>query len=406
MENKPVNEHEKIFINHTRTQIKNDLRESKKAIKTGSLASIRESHNRLVSQLDVVGDTSTFASEAQSLREHIDTLNEMLQEKAQITQAKLVATNQKNISLTEKYENTKKVLGKLKEDHSKANRVIKLLSENEKVMKSDIGMAVQDMRAMKSDIHNLVEDRKAMSGDITRLMAEKVTLLKDIDRLLEDRSVMASDIKKLVEDTKLRDKDISWLTEKVKKLKASSARKSPTKKMRKEMMGSDIDYEDNLDVYETELSYPGLDNEPSVYEDGDDIFDGPYGTAVDDAIAYRIEDEDEGIDFSSMGYEESRKVQKSNRFKKQPIQRKRLGESKKVNKVKRPVGRDIREFIEQEIQKKPALKRVKDKLLQSTSLIEAVRKVDAFTSKLDDTPIRLSESFTASYNDDWLGERK
>lgn len=442
-----------IYLSNLKSQSKAYLRESKKALTTGNLASLIESKERLSDFISTV--PSVMSEEKKKIEDHIEMLEGKLQSELTSSKKELAEKADAFKKLKSEYSSAVNVLSSLKEKHKKANEVITMFSKDRKVMTEDIKRLVEDRIVMEKDIKHLTEDRKNMERDLAHLLKDRKSMLEDIAIFAKERTVMGKDIKAFSEDRSAMVSDIKALMEDRKAMKEDiKSLKAKNKELQAKLKEGSMDYSGGEEAYEDVFNYDEIAPENEPYETQEDLYADEEGSLqVDDAINYMADDESIGEPYSGedfgMGYayEKRRKpvlnrnrqpiVEKSTRritlkenvkrdardmkrpsqsqsrlfqkpVKKQPV-KEQVNKSKDMSLresvEKKSINKDIKEFYMKESKRYPGLARVKDKILSSRSLFEAVKIADAFKRGSADTSIKAGYKENIGRRDDWLGGR-
>lgn len=363
----------KIVEGNFRNQVNTSISASQRALNEGVGEKILEAKYDLESLIDMTPEE--MKEEHHSLQEALTIVNKGLAEKVKLTEKTVVQKHQDLSSMNEKYNIAAQALTSLKEKYEKATKVINLLAENEKMMKADLEAYKEDITNAKGDNTKLLEDRVRMLNDIRCLLEDSSTKEQDIRNLMEDLSTAISDVKRLLKDNDTRQRDINALME--------------DSKLRDRDIG----------ILRAKLK----EAEEGLADEGayrvDPAISDETATAMDPAIEYRASDDNEFGGLPMEGYDGDQidMTEKHN-----PRNRSRIQERVSLKEVKGNSA--VLTFYQEEVKKNPALAEIKKEILKSGSLIEAIRIVESYASRLEDAPIRISESIQSE--PDWLRGRK
>ena len=297
---------------------------------------------------------------------------------------------------------------------TKAN-LEKLLVER-KTLLVDVKRLIEERKTSVKDSNKMLKERASMLGEITNLIKERKTMKLNIVKMLTERKKMLEDIRAFLVERKNMKSDISNLLHENASLKKGNklsedydgavdhaneaATGDPTEGDEAEfatggeataMQRSTEDpNEDNLgDITEPTLTdaqrvldenaadvdviMNEMDGDTSPYE----VQDSQEYLADDPSLNYAADDDAPGADIESQ-YAESNSSKK-----------------------------ELVSFFEREVRQTPALKAIGKSVLNSKSLVEAVKKVEAFKHKKDDQPMKISFKEKAAKKNagSWLGGR-
>lgn len=374
-----------IMVKNIKNQSKHLIRESKNALISKDAKALHTSKSKLNEFL--IDHSPFLAEEKDKIEDIIVEMNEAIGVKLAEANTNLAKNEQAISQISEKYRLSTKALKNLKEKYLKLDANSKIYEANEKIMKEDLDKAIKSMTEMESKIKTLVTERKVIEKDISMFVEDRGNMLSDLKHFSEDRKAMFSDIKRLIEDRKAMMTDIKKFVEKQKNLNAQLKKITVENNNLRKKLSRNSFREEN---YEDYIEYPVQDEEdPSVYQD-EEYGDDEYDLQVDDAMVYGGEDEDYGLpysdeeDYMMSGMMGEKKCKTGGKGK-----GKLMPESVPVSFKPR---REILEYYTKESAKRPALKKIKEQVLRSKSLIEAYNIVNDFKS-FDGTPIHLREAF-------------
>lgn len=384
LENKNTNK-----ISENKIEVRNMDKMTEATFKNQIRSAIKEAiaNENYVEAIKELKEVSkTIPSEMVEQVAQVDSAIMQLQEKISTDKAnaekELKESKETLESLTEKYDVACKTIEQLKENLNKASKIVEKASDPE---------VVKSMKLMEADIEQFTEDRIKME--------------KDIKQFLEEIEKRDADLAIYEEDTQKRDDDIERFIEDRKKMKgkidtSEKQLKEAEKHIRKleKILEEDYGYEfedDNLMVSEDGYDSPVYD----VYDDeviGDDIvddyltdeFDLGYEAGYEDAIEdefYEAEDEDED--------EEEEKDDKDDEDDKMAKVRDAKKESSK-SKIKP----EVVSYYKAAVKETPALKDIKESILKSSSVFDAVKKVRIFEQKFGNDVHKLKENILETRN--------
>lgn len=288
-------------------------------------------------------------------------------------------------SLTEKYNTACKTIDQLKQNLEKASKIVEKASDPE---------VVKSMKLMEADIEQFTEDRIKMEADI-KLFVEAIEK-KDADLAIYE------------EDTQKRDADIERFIEERKKMKvkintSEKQLRHAEKHIRKlEKILEDeygFEFEDgNLMVAPEDYDEPVY----NAYDDeviGDDIvdeylvdeFDLGYEAGYKDAVEDVIDDEDEDEE----ELEEEEKDDKDDEDDDDKMAKVRAA---KKESSKSKIKPEVVSYYKAAVKETPALKDIKESILKSGSVFDAVKKVRIFEQKFGNDVHKLKEDILETRN--------
>lgn len=437
LENKNTNIITNVLENN---EVKTDMSEKfiEASLKMQVKQVLKEAENsgkpvEAIKELQEIGKTipATMVEETTKIENMISKLQEKVEADKLTAQKELKESKETLESLTKKYEVATKTISEMKEQLEKASKIVE-----------------------KTANPKLVESIKAMESDIKQFSKDRVLMESDIKHLTEDIKNMSEDIKCYEEDTELRDKDINKFKEeriKMKKkiditskqLKVAEKHISKLEKTLKEEFGYEfdddviedgiiddsvimdddlIDYDlddsemdsvmnddfaddDMIDYYEDEEDGVSTDDElvDEMYEETEDSEDNDNDDSDEDdkddsKFGEEEDSDDEEEDEDSDDEEEDKKAESTRRrrimLKKKQEQMKKQNkkpEIKKESKVR--VIDAVQQYYQEQVRKTPALRDVRGSIMKSTSLSEAIEKVQRFKSRrFGNNVLKLDES--------------
>jgi hypothetical protein len=303
-------------------------------------------------------------------------------------------------SVQKEYAIACKTIEQLKEKLEKASKIVEKVSNPE--MEKSIKM-------MEADINQFAKDRKLMEADIKHL--------------LEDVKNMSADIKVYEEDTQLRDKDIAKFKEerKTMKLKIKNISKQ-LEKAEKHIEGLEKVLEDEFDYgFEDEIiddsdyvdynEFDDNDVNNDYFEAEDNDGDGLTGNDdIDDSMLIdeaeddddedkdemeEAEDDDDEKEDKEDAEEDEKKesVKKKYQTSQKKVESKQVSKSEPKKESKQKIVEAVQQFYQEQVRKTPALRDIRGAIMGSSSLSEAVEKVQRFKQRrFGNDTLKLSES--------------
>lgn len=266
----------------------------------------------------------------------------------------------------------------------------------------------------KSVNPEITKSIKVMASDINQFTKDRVLMESDMKYLLEDIKNMKEDIKVYEEDTILRDKDIAKFKEErkamkskivvtSKQLKKAESHIAGLETVLKEDFGYEFDDDDEFvddmtdgvilddelvdysmdepidDIYDDDFIYEE-EGEDSDIETGNEVIDEMYEEEDSDEDEDDKEEMDEDEDDED---EEEDKEDDEAEKKAESIRRKKLIMKKKqsVKESKTKIIEAVGQFYQEQVRKTPALRDIRRAIMSSTSLSEAVEKVQRFKQR-------------------------
>lgn len=390
LENKTTN-----IISENKIEVRNMDKMTEATFKNQIRSAIKEAiaNENYVEAIKELKEVSkTIPSEMVEQVAQVDSAIMQLQEKISTDKAnaekELKESKETLESLTEKYDVACKTIEQLKENLNKASKIVEKASDPE---------VVKSMRLMEADIEQFTEDRIKMEKDI-KIFVEEIEK-RDADLAIYD------------EDTQKRDADIERFIEERKKMKSKISNTSKQlrhaeKHIRKlEKILEDeygFEFEDGI-AGDTEYY-----NEPSIYDAyddeviGDDIVDDYLVDEVDEFdIGYEagyeaaIEDEFyESEDDEDDDEEELEEEEKDDDEDDDDKMAKVRAAKKESSKIKP----EVISYYKAAVKETPALKDIKESILKSGSVFEAVKKVRIFEQKFGNDVHKLKEDILETRN--------
>lgn len=335
-----------------------------------------------IKELQEIGKTipATMVEETTKIENMISKLQEKVEADKITAQKELKESKETLESLTKKYEVANETIKGLKKQLEKASKIVE-----------------------KTANPKLVESIKAMEADIRQFSKDRVLMESDIKLLTEDIKNMSEDIKCYEEDTELRDKDINKFKEervKMKKkidvtskqLKVAEKHISKLEKLLKEEFGYEFDddtMDDTMDdsvIMDDDLIDYDLDdsemdsvmNDDFVDDDMIDYYeDEEDGVSTDDELVDEMyeetDDEDEMDDEEDDEDDEEDKKAESTRRRRIMLKKKQESKVKVIDAVQ--------QYYQEQVRKTPALRDIRGSIMKSTSLSEAIEKIQRFKSR-------------------------
>lgn len=315
------------------TSIKEAI-EDLKGIKETVPTELVESHAKI---------EQTISELTQKLEEQVHSTKEVLKEKENSLDeisAKYQTLEAAHNKLKEDYKKAEAIVSSLKE--SSKEDVIKIFESNEKLMKEDIQALLEEIINRDKDIKIFVEERKAMLDDLK--MYEKRE-----KKLRESLGTCQLKLKKKVKEDEEYDEIGSYGDADPEDLTLPEPDEDVL----------DVDL-DSGEVYDMEADIEPID---SLGLDDDLDAEGLMNEEEDDE-----EDEDEEkMEEEEEGSDEDEDDKEDDEDKKE-----------KKEESKQKVLRVVYEHYKKAVKKNKKLEKVKKQILMSKSLIEAVKKIEAF----------------------------
>lgn len=441
LENKNTNIITNVLENN---EVKTDMSEKfiEASLKMQVKQVLKEAENsgkpvEAIKELQEIGKTipATMVEETTKIENMVSKLQEKVEADKLTAQKELKESKETLESLTKKYEVANETIKGLKKQLEKASKIVEKtanpkLVESIKAMEADISQFSKDRVLMESDIKLLTEDIKNMSEDIKCYEEDTELRDKDINKFKEERVKMKKKIDVTSKQLKVAEKHIAKLE---KTLKEEFGYEFDDDVIGDEMIDDSaimdddlIDYDlndsemdlvmnddfvddDMIDYYEDEEDGVSTDDElvDEMYEetedsedndnddsDEDDKDDSKFGEEEDSDD----EEEDEDSDDEEDDDEEEKKAESTRRrrimLKKKQEQMKKQNkkpEIKKESKVR--VIDAVQQYYQEQVRKTPALRDVRGSIMKSTSLSEAIEKIQRFKSRrFGNDVLKLDES--------------
>jgi len=363
---------------------------------------------------------ATMVEDIVKLENTISKLQEKIEVEKVLAQKELKESKETLESLSKKYEVANQTIEGMKKQLEKANTLV------EKAVNPDLEKSI---KMMEADLSQFTKDRPLMENDI-KCLTEKI-------------AIKEAELKAFEEDTILRDKDIAKFKEERKALrkkvsvsdkalKEAEKHISDLEKTLKEDFGYDFDdemiddsMEDEDEIYSDEdlADYDYMEDEGGLTGNGD-IDDYMFVEEDDedkDEEDDKVEEADDSEDDDKEEIEESDdeddkeevkeddedddKMAALRAKKEQALRRKRIELKKQEDAKKKEVKPEIKkeskskvveavqQYYMESIRKTPAIKDIRSSIMSSTSLSEAIEKVQRFKSKrFGNDMLKLDES--------------
>jgi hypothetical protein len=404
-------------------------------------ANANENYVEAIEELKEVSKTipSEMVEQIAQVDTAITQIQSKLHEQKEQAQKELKESKETLESMTKKYEASCNTIKVLKENLEKASKIV------EKVNDKD---TVKTIKLMSEDLDQFESDRKLMESDIKKF-------IESIEALKEDVKLMSEDIKCFEEDTILRDKDIARFKEERGKMKNKNSKLSKQLKVAErhikrleKTLKEEFDYEfddeivddefvddtmiiddefvdesDIDDVFADEddfyMESEDEDEEDEMEEDSDDadeISDGALEESddededeededeleesddddedeEDEELEEEEDDEEESDDDKMAAVRDAKKeaLRRKKRLQVKKLEAKKASKKKSVKESKAPV-KEVVEYYKAISKTKPAIRDIKEAVLKSRSLLEAVKKVSMFEHKFGNDVHKLKES--------------
>lgn len=377
--NKARKAEESAMDNITLFNISNRVkRQLKEAAKNPNLIEAQKDVRDLVQEMSKIPELSDLKEAANHT---LHDITARLESQINSQNGTIKQVSESITSMTEKYNTSvaliKKMKAKMNEKSKKhssfvseAKKVIDQLILNQESMAKDIMQLLSDRKRMMADMASFAEDKKMLMSDLKHALTERKGMVADIKQLVADKKLAESDVKRLVKDRRIAESDVKRLMGILKENNVTLQEEDEN------AMGELGDYAVKGDSQGAgEMAYP------EVTDKGDENF------ATDPAIEYMS----------------PRKPATMERRQPSITGRRPITEQRAVT------SSAVKQYFEEAVAKNPAIRDIKQEILSSGSLMEAVKKVETFTKgNGDERPIRLSESkrlMEEAKKDEWLGER-
>jgi hypothetical protein len=283
-------------------------------------------------------------------------------------------------SLTEKYDVACKTIEQLKENLEKASKIVE---------KSSDPAVIKSMKLMEADIEQFTEDRIKMEKDIEIFIEEIEKRDADLAIYEEDTEKRDADIERFIEERKEMKSKISNTS---KQLKVAESHITKLEKILENEYGYEFE-DDNLMVATEDYDEPMYDS----YDDeviGDNMVDdyltdefdlgyeAGYEAAIEDEF-YESEDEDEEEELEEETEDEDKEDDDDKMAK--------VRDAKKESS-KSKMKPEVISYYKAAVKETPALKDIKESILKSGSVFEAVKKVKIFEQKFGNDVHKLKEN--------------
>jgi hypothetical protein len=344
------------------------------------------------------------------LPDEMDDSKEKIDKATDELQTKLEAEDQ---AAQDELEKKDKELTDVKEKLNVATKTLEEINENYKKAQA----VVEKMQNISPEDYNqLLENEKLMKEDIDKLLEEKEALKKRITQLRESRNQNNSkaQIVSLVEKLKSKNKRLKIAEEHILQLEDTMENelgyefdkdeKKDDQIVSEEDEDEDVivDKEKETDVVaeedELEVEVPSTDEE-EIKEEDEEIED-------EEEIKEEDEKDEEDIDVEEMSEELNADDTLDDIII--PKEDKKMEARKKaaIQERKSRIKRQIVSFYKEAVAKNPALKDVKQIILNSNSLLEATEKVFKFKNKKDSlVKVGGKKQIKESARPSWLGNR-
>lgn len=396
-----VKKMDKFIESSLKNQIRTAIKEAK----------VNENYVEAIEELKNVSKTipSEMVEQIGQVEAAISDIQLKLHEQKEQAQKELKESKETLESLTAKYNTACDTIKALKENLKKADTIVKKATSNElresvSFMEKDLRQFEKDRILMESDINIFKEEIEKRVADIKVYEEDTVLREKDITKFKEERGKMKKKIDKTAKQLAEAEKHIKGL-----------------EKILKEEFGYDFDDEViEDDVYEDDIY---MDNDMVDDSDLNDVFydDDEYMYEEEDDDEKEGEDEEEELEESDDEDSEEEELDEAEDddkeeddeesdddkmaavrdAKKEAIRRKKRAEqkrtqfkksSKKVVKESKAPVKEVVEYYKAVVNQKPAVKDIKNQIINSRSLLEAVRKVAMFENKFGNDVHKLKES--------------
>lgn len=358
------------------------------------------------------------------------------------------------------YKEQKNKVSLFAENSRAKSKDIKHLLDERKLMLTDIKTLVQERKTMKNDINQLLRERKVMLTDIKALVEDNQTMKKDVKKLYEMYKQTAK-TNKLLKEKLFGKKKKAALTEEDYSVaetadevgigdptegdeldfasgSEATALQQGTDEFVTDELGAnampsseDVMMEDFLGEADEEGEEPEEDEDENSEEDEDEEGDeeededeeeteesflreaeleyGELEFADEFDDAKNPDDLGDGFagPFSGLTSDPALDFQAGHFAERKKKSVKKVVEAKKKKiQGNAAIKQSLFKLFVTEAKKTPALKAVKEQIIGSKSLAEAVNKIKAFRSKKAERPFTMTESAQIkSGQASWLGQR-
>lgn len=375
-----------------------------------------------------VGDNENLSNE---INNAISELRNKLDEQKKDAESKVIEINEKLEELQAKYDVSCQSLEQIKENYNKARTIIEKAGLKED--QEETNNIIEENKKTSTQLKEIEKNKKKLEKEIS-LLKEKISVLKklkeekslmfsDIKRLMKERSIMLSDIKRLIlEANKIKEKNKNLLKklgeqdeigEEEEPFTFNYDEEEEMNIPEEEIMDESDEDEDEIsteepieeedemiddDEDEISIEEPIEEEENEItisddeeiveeemmdepIEDEDEMMDEPI-EEEDEITISDDEEEDEMIDDEE---EEEEFEIEENLIEEQDEMIDEIQESfnKKLKKSKNNlkesfIKKEIKNLYMNECKKYPALKNIKNLILESNSIVEVVNKIDKF----------------------------
>lgn len=297
----------------------------------------------------------------------VDEAISVIQEKMEneIKQAKSAIEEKDNSvkQLSEKVELADKAIAELKDQNKKLKAIIEKSQDSKQ-----IDILQESFETAKSDINQMMEDRENMEADIAQLLEDRKNMLADITEFQKERKALKESKYKKVDS---------------KKLKIAEAHIKKLEKILEDEYGYEFD--DTEDPYIDPMNDEGMSQTTVEEEEMDDY--NQY-EAYDDSEFFSEEEDDDEDEEDSEEMEEAEENEEEDDEENEEDKSKEKKDMKESSKIRK----DVLSYYKEAVQKEPALKDLKNKILKSKSLYEATQHVVNFKTKSGKDMMSLKES--------------
>ena len=337
-------------------------------------------------------------------------------------------------TLTKKYKESCAVIDVLNEKLEKASKIVEKATDKDivksmKIMEEDIAQFSKDRVLMESDIAVLREEIKHRDADLKSFEEDTILRDKDINKFKEERVKMKKKMDKTSKQLEVAEKHIKGL-EKILKEEFDYTFEdemglddSDKDKKEKDIFDGDLEDDDMFmdddlmsDPEEEEYIFEAESDEDEDSKEDDEEDKKELDEADEDEDKDKDDSEDEDKDNSNDDMKEAEDDDEDDkeedddeddkeddkedaddkmaavRAAKESIQRLKKASVKPVVKEAKGPAPEIISYYKECVKAKPAVKDIQKEILSSKSLLEAVKKVNAFGTKFGNDVHKIKES--------------
>lgn len=389
LENKTTN-----ILSENKIEVRNMDKMTEATFKNQIRSAIKEAiaNENYVEAIKELKEVSkTIPSEMVEQVAQVDSAIMQLQEKISIDKAnaekELKESKETLESLTEKYDVACKTIEQLKENLNKASKIVEKASDPE---------VVKSMRLMEADIEQFTEDRIKMENDIKLFVEEIRKRDEDLAIYDEDTQKRDADIERFIEERKKMKSKIDNTSKQLKKAEKHIAK---LEKILENEYGYEFEDEDYVepeiyDTYDDEVIGDDMIDDYLVDEvdEFDRGYEAGYDAAIEDEFYESEDDEDDDEDDDEEELEEEKDDEEDEDDKMAKVR------AAKKESSKSKIKPEVVSYYKAAVKETPALKDIKESILKSGSVFEAVKKVKIFEQKFGNDVHKLKEDILETRN--------